>query len=400
MVKTLFGASGVSPVAYSSEQVQNRMKQKGWYWENNTKSDLIGTNGMVSHEGLIIYPSHGKVTLPNKDGKVFGPFLPRFNKEPWHETVQRVSTQFDTKRVALSTCSITVYWPMFLETMSWRITGRDLPNHWSNRVGKVAEGVSTIKQILTRNPDTFDAQRARNNKKHFAGTINSHCSSTHSYMISVAVREIFAFTLHEQLPEQTVHFLGVCPLANRKRGGPDQVRRASGQSAIESLSQLKFAIVFENSGTSGYITEKIVNAYLAETIPIYYGPAKEQLAKFLNPKAYVHCDVPANVARVSQLTKFRNELCAEKLEEVKGQECHTIFLRELEVTLKPYFQPCIDQIKHLDSNNTAYEQMLGENLVELDPETGEMPSFLNGKKMGAVVRSLMVGLGYDDRTQQ
>lgn len=33
----------------------------------------------------------------------------------------------------------------------------------------------------------------------------------------------------------------------------------------------RFALVMENAKTKGYLTEKIANAFLAGSIPIYYG---------------------------------------------------------------------------------------------------------------------------------
>ena len=41
--------------------------------------------------------------------------------------------------------------------------------------------------------------------------------------------------------------------------------------AVELHSPYRFAIAFENNVVGGYITEKIINAYLAGCIPIYRG---------------------------------------------------------------------------------------------------------------------------------
>ena len=37
------------------------------------------------------------------------------------------------------------------------------------------------------------------------------------------------------------------------------------------LEPFRFAMAFENANVSGYVTEKIVNAFLAGAIPIYWG---------------------------------------------------------------------------------------------------------------------------------
>ncbi|BCD69914.1 glycosyltransferase family 10 domain-containing protein [Helicobacter suis] len=54
----------------------------------------------------------------------------------------------------------------------------------------------------------------------------------------------------------------------------------------EFLSQYKFNLCFENSKGFGYTTEKIIDAYFAHTIPIYWGnPA---VAKDFNSKSFIN----------------------------------------------------------------------------------------------------------------
>ena len=48
----------------------------------------------------------------------------------------------------------------------------------------------------------------------------------------------------------------------------------------------RFAITFENSATSGYTTEKIVDAFAARCIPIYWGDP--EITRIFNPKAFIH----------------------------------------------------------------------------------------------------------------
>ncbi|HZK54106.1 MAG TPA: glycosyltransferase family 10 [Desulfosporosinus sp.] len=49
----------------------------------------------------------------------------------------------------------------------------------------------------------------------------------------------------------------------------------------------KFSIAFENSSTPGYTTEKIIQAFAAKTIPIYWG--NPEIGKEFNEKAFVNC---------------------------------------------------------------------------------------------------------------
>jgi len=52
-------------------------------------------------------------------------------------------------------------------------------------------------------------------------------------------------------------------------------------------SQYKFSIAFENASSIGYTTEKILQAFSAGTVPIYYG--NPEIAKDFNPKSFVNC---------------------------------------------------------------------------------------------------------------
>lgn len=48
----------------------------------------------------------------------------------------------------------------------------------------------------------------------------------------------------------------------------------------------KFSIAFENSRMSGYTTEKIIQAFAAQTIPIYWGDPS--IGQFFNEKAFIN----------------------------------------------------------------------------------------------------------------
>jgi hypothetical protein len=58
-----------------------------------------------------------------------------------------------------------------------------------------------------------------------------------------------------------------------------------------------FTIAFENSQTPGYVTEKLLHAFIAGTIPIYWGDPR--IAEDFNPKAFIHLrdfDTPEDCA--------------------------------------------------------------------------------------------------------
>lgn len=74
-------------------------------------------------------------------------------------------------------------------------------------------------------------------------------------------------------------------------------------SKIEFLARYRFTIAFENESTPGYATEKITDAFLAGSIPIYWGDPG--IAGLFNPESFVNChaypDFEAVVRRVLEI---------------------------------------------------------------------------------------------------
>ena len=54
---------------------------------------------------------------------------------------------------------------------------------------------------------------------------------------------------------------------------------------IKFLSSYKFSISMENSNGDGYISEKIIESYISQTIPIYYGDY--MIDEYINPKSFI-----------------------------------------------------------------------------------------------------------------
>ena len=65
--------------------------------------------------------------------------------------------------------------------------------------------------------------------------------------------------------------------------------------------QCKFAIAFENSSTPGYTTEKLLQAWHAGAIPIYWG--NPEIAKEFNTKAFINCHEYKNFDAVIERIK-------------------------------------------------------------------------------------------------
>ncbi len=56
---------------------------------------------------------------------------------------------------------------------------------------------------------------------------------------------------------------------------------------LDFQSRCKFSLAFENSSGAGYTTEKIMHAFIAHTIPIYWG--NPEIHKDFNQKSFINC---------------------------------------------------------------------------------------------------------------
>ena len=57
------------------------------------------------------------------------------------------------------------------------------------------------------------------------------------------------------------------------------------KNKIQFLTSYKFSIAMENTNGDGYVSEKIIDSFLAGTIPIYYG--NYNVDEYINPKSYI-----------------------------------------------------------------------------------------------------------------
>jgi hypothetical protein len=58
------------------------------------------------------------------------------------------------------------------------------------------------------------------------------------------------------------------------------------EAKLDFLSTRKFNICFENGSYPGYVTEKILHAFYARTVPIYWG--SETISSDFNPEAFIN----------------------------------------------------------------------------------------------------------------
>ncbi len=94
----------------------------------------------------------------------------------------------------------------------------------------------------------------------------------------------------------------------------------------------KFSIAFENCSYAGYATEKIVDAFAARTIPIYYGDP--DIVKDFNPKAFVNAHDYSS------------------------------------------FEEVVERVKEIDNNDELYLSMMNEPIINSTVDMGDLREFL------------------------
>ncbi|KAL9178441.1 hypothetical protein ACHAXT_003771 [Thalassiosira profunda] len=112
----------------------------------------------------------------------------------------------------------------------------------------------------------------------------------------------------------------------------------------------RFALVMENSNVKGYVTEKIANAFMASTVPIYYGTT--DIFKLFNKDAFIYYDIQDP-------------------------------------------QPALDRIAYLETNRTAYAEVLAQPILADGEQTlQDYFSFIDdvgGGKLRQQIRDMVLG---------
>lgn len=85
-----------------------------------------------------------------------------------------------------------------------------------------------------------------------------------------------------------VHYGGRCNGGGVGQFSPEVSQGGWGENHY-LFAKYRFAIAMENTNTPHYVTEKIVNAFLAGAVPIYYGP--DDVFEIFNRHAFVFYDI-------------------------------------------------------------------------------------------------------------
>ena len=82
------------------------------------------------------------------------------------------------------------------------------------------------------------------------------------------------------------------------------------RSKIKTMSNYTYSLCMENSYSHGYVTEKLLDGYIARTIPIYWGGISESI---LNQKAFINIDESKDIENTlikglkSEIFEYENE---------------------------------------------------------------------------------------------
>jgi hypothetical protein len=94
------------------------------------------------------------------------------------------------------------------------------------------------------------------------------------------------------------------PFDDSKR--PSSIQPISGHDGtdqqhlnMEVFSRYRYALVMENSDSPGYVSEKILHAFLSGTVPIYYG--SRFVFEIFNAKAFIFFDLDMPHQALSQI---------------------------------------------------------------------------------------------------
>lgn len=177
--------------------------------------------------------------------------------------------------------------------------------------------------------------RTGSSPRRFCAFLYSQCDWPH--------RQYFYDVLNSMEP---VDAIGKCAgaLKAQEKNHKLASRRSSWylDDAVNQYEQFKFVIAFENSIAPGYVTEKVVNAFLAGAIPIFWGNSTS-LAGLFNPHSYIDCGTFATLRK-----------CADRVLEVhRSVELYESMRREPPIIDLDAFNKAFSWHPAVPSNVTA-----------------------------------------------
>ena len=197
-------------------------------------------------------------------------------------------------------------------------------DNWDNNQVRVYFAVLNLMSFpMAEQRKLYDhSRKPKSSGEHFLLFIHSHC---------VEFRDQAFLALAEIGP---VHAGGKCP-GNKAMEGVETAKRVqltlpnSYNRNSMLFARYRFALVMENLNKEGYITEKIVNAFLGGAIPIWYGT--REIFDIFNKDAFVYYDIENPEEALERIRYLEQNKTA--FEEVRNAP----ILKDGDETVRKYF---------------------------------------------------------------
>jgi hypothetical protein len=188
-----------------------------------------------------------------------------------------------------------------------------------------------------------------NNKTRFCAFIVTHCWDERYKDNGIMIWSIFFDLLSEAAAKNKVNTpsfpavksFGQC----RKRDLTDAV--------VNVFSSFRFSLVFDNRAIPGYVTEKITNALVEDTIPIYWGAP--DIFEYVIVDRIVHCgelESSVGLGKFRAVPKPENISQAELIMQTLGPQL-----------LRDAMQPCINGVLELEQDPKKYLWKLSQPIL-------------------------------------
>ena len=353
-------------------------------------------------------------------GTPFGPMLVRISDEGYRQEVRGAGATLDTKRDPeyAPLQQATVYAPWVVLHNAHRTAPRTRYNSGGGPYSCCLPRDFDLRSLVTR-PEHFDARRALLAKRKgpvrgslkrapFAAFLQQNCG--HATAGSGVRNGFFAYFNRTSVARlhRPVHALGKCP-EPRPLGAPLPAARAArvraarkARDAVAVLRPYKFALVFENTGRVGYMTEKLVNAYLAEAVPVYFTLGKKTVFDSFNPEAMIFCELPAKSAHEEAAQDVIHQLCdtPESPRQWDSKDRATRVACRWKVDdhysrllAAPYFRDCVDKVLAVEADDARWRRMVAAPLARLG--AGGAPAGVwSMRALGGLLREVYARQGY------
>ena len=355
-----------------------------------------------THRGRLQWPEVVQQLVDPGSGRPVKPMLVRECIEPWRQESVGVGLQLEAKREPreMARAAVSLFQPHLVNSVGRRLgprPGQYVLSSWTFKAHGRGPYPRSVAELVVR-PTGFDARAAREAKSLFAVFLNSHCASPLASTVGVLIRDLFAVRLATTY--KPVHALGQCPLVQTERLGVPfgerarEVRESNELGGFKTYAKFKFTIAFENSRSPSYMSEKLLLAWSARSVPVYFGPGRVAVAESFNDRSMLYCDFPEPWSDERALKRFRDRLCREEVgpdwdRDATGR-CFAVVAEEIKRRLEPALDACVAQVRALDEDDAAYERMLAEPLVPKRRLVGVW----NRTRSGELIRAAYEAMGF------